>query len=298
MSSEKILKSLDLFAGCGGFTRAGERTRGKVETTQFVEIDPDAIAAAQRQWQPRGGRFCLARAGRAFLIDAETREIGGGRRRPGGWQAVLRTLAAMTVLVYLLASMATGLSWDVWSFVLFRALTGAPADGGSAAAHCPSAPPELIALIDQMQAEPVARPVALVAEHRVSAVNRSAAERGLQVVEVVGLGRCQQLAGFDGHLVRLVLELGLLGPDLGLGLGRQLLGAGTETGQGQAGHRSEHLGILQGHLRIERHPTVGHGAQTGEVGPHEGHRALAVLDRIFRLGKLRLCGTSPNQAQK
>jgi serine/threonine protein kinase len=44
--------------------------------------------------------------------------------------------------------------------IAFRALTGAPADGGSAAAHCPSAPPELIALIDQMQAEPVARPVA------------------------------------------------------------------------------------------------------------------------------------------
>ncbi|MEB3191145.1 MAG: DNA cytosine methyltransferase [Snowella sp.] len=51
MSSEKeVLKSLDLFAGCGGFTSAGERTRGKVVTAQFVEIDPDAIAVLEDHW--------------------------------------------------------------------------------------------------------------------------------------------------------------------------------------------------------------------------------------------------------
>jgi hypothetical protein len=45
--------------------------------------------------------------------------------------------------------------------IAFRALTGASPEGvTSAAAHCPAAPPELIALIDQMRAEPVARPVA------------------------------------------------------------------------------------------------------------------------------------------
>jgi serine/threonine-protein kinase len=50
--------------------------------------------------------------------------------------------------------------------IAFHALTGKPADGSSAAAHCPSAPAELIALIDQMLAEPVARPVASEAYDR------------------------------------------------------------------------------------------------------------------------------------
>jgi eukaryotic-like serine/threonine-protein kinase len=45
--------------------------------------------------------------------------------------------------------------------IAFRALTGArPAAGVSAAAGCPSAPPELAAMIDQMLAEPVVRPAA------------------------------------------------------------------------------------------------------------------------------------------
>jgi serine/threonine protein kinase len=43
----------------------------------------------------------------------------------------------------------------------FRALTGRdPEPGISAAAHCSSAPVELVAVLDQMLAEPVARPVA------------------------------------------------------------------------------------------------------------------------------------------
>jgi len=43
----------------------------------------------------------------------------------------------------------------------FRALTGAGSeDAGTAASLCPGAPPELLALIDQMRAEPVARPIA------------------------------------------------------------------------------------------------------------------------------------------
>jgi hypothetical protein len=45
--------------------------------------------------------------------------------------------------------------------IAFRALTGrAPEPGVSAATHCSAAPPELIASIDQMLAEPVARPTA------------------------------------------------------------------------------------------------------------------------------------------
>lgn len=45
--------------------------------------------------------------------------------------------------------------------IAFCALTGrAPQPGGSAATHCSAAPPELIAVIDQMLAEPVARPSA------------------------------------------------------------------------------------------------------------------------------------------
>jgi hypothetical protein len=45
--------------------------------------------------------------------------------------------------------------------IAFRALTGRPHQGASSAApHCPAAPAELIALVDQMVAEPVARPTA------------------------------------------------------------------------------------------------------------------------------------------
>lgn len=43
--------------------------------------------------------------------------------------------------------------------VMFRALTGRPAaPGASTAVYCPAAPAELVAVIDQMLAEPVARP--------------------------------------------------------------------------------------------------------------------------------------------
>lgn len=45
--------------------------------------------------------------------------------------------------------------------IAFRALTGVRAEPSvSAATHCPAAPPELIGLVDQMLAEPVARPTA------------------------------------------------------------------------------------------------------------------------------------------
>jgi hypothetical protein len=50
--------------------------------------------------------------------------------------------------------------------VAFRALTGVAADAVSTQAYCPAAPDELVALIDQMLAEPVARPTAAeVFEH-------------------------------------------------------------------------------------------------------------------------------------
>lgn len=45
--------------------------------------------------------------------------------------------------------------------IVFRALTGRPHEPAtSAAPHCPAAPTELVALVDQMVAEPVARPTA------------------------------------------------------------------------------------------------------------------------------------------
>ncbi len=53
-----------------------------------------------------------------------------------------KKLFTITVLVYLLASMATGLSWDFWSFAAFRALTGAGIGGEYAAVN--SAIQELI----------------------------------------------------------------------------------------------------------------------------------------------------------
>jgi MFS family permease len=40
-----------------------------------------------------------------------------------------KKLFSITLAVYLLATAATGLSWNVWSFVLFRFLTGAGIGG-------------------------------------------------------------------------------------------------------------------------------------------------------------------------
>jgi MFS family permease len=40
-----------------------------------------------------------------------------------------RKLFTLTIGVYLLATMATGLSWDIWSFLLFRFITGAGIGG-------------------------------------------------------------------------------------------------------------------------------------------------------------------------
>jgi len=53
-----------------------------------------------------------------------------------------KRLFLVTVAVYLLATMATGLSWDVWSFAFFRMLTGAGIGGEYAAVN--SAIQELI----------------------------------------------------------------------------------------------------------------------------------------------------------
>ena len=53
-----------------------------------------------------------------------------------------KRLFTITVLVYLLASMATGLSWDVWSFAFFRFMTGAGIGGEYSAVN--SAIQELI----------------------------------------------------------------------------------------------------------------------------------------------------------
>ena len=53
-----------------------------------------------------------------------------------------KTLFTLTVAVYLLATIATGFSWDFWSFLLFRFLTGAGIGGEYAAIN--SAIQELI----------------------------------------------------------------------------------------------------------------------------------------------------------
>ncbi|AIE76099.1 DNA cytosine methyltransferase [Synechocystis sp. PCC 6714] len=69
------LRHLDLFAGCGGFTLAAEQTGGKIQTTQFVEIDPDCHTVLQDHWphipihadirdyHPSPGQFDLVTAG-------------------------------------------------------------------------------------------------------------------------------------------------------------------------------------------------------------------------------------------
>ena len=53
-----------------------------------------------------------------------------------------RRLFFVTLIVYMLASIATGFAWDFWSFALFRALTGAGIGGEYAAVN--SAIQELI----------------------------------------------------------------------------------------------------------------------------------------------------------
>ncbi|MBV1797417.1 MFS transporter [Siccirubricoccus sp. G192] len=75
----------------------------------------------------------------AYLVGAVTGALGFG------WLADRwgrRRLFFVTLVVYMLASIATGLAWDFWSFAAFRALTGAGIGGEYAAVN--SAIQELI----------------------------------------------------------------------------------------------------------------------------------------------------------
>src|SRR4051794_6266228 len=75
----------------------------------------------------------------AYLIGAVVGALGFG------WLADRigrRRLFFVTLIVYMLASIATGFAWDFWSFALFRALTGAGIGGEYAAVN--SAIQELI----------------------------------------------------------------------------------------------------------------------------------------------------------
>src|SRR5258707_6495991 len=47
-----------------------------------------------------------------------------------------KRLFFITLAVYLIATAATALSWDLWSFVLFRFLTGAGIRGQDTPIHC------------------------------------------------------------------------------------------------------------------------------------------------------------------
>jgi MFS family permease len=75
----------------------------------------------------------------AYLVGAVLGALGFG------WLADRigrRRLFFVTLIVYMLASVATGFAWDFWSFALFRALTGAGIGGEYAAVN--SAIQELI----------------------------------------------------------------------------------------------------------------------------------------------------------
>src|SRR3954452_13787349 len=81
----------------------------------------------------------IALTASAYLIGAVLGALGFG------WLADRigrRRLFFITLLVYMLASIATGFAWNFWSFVLFRALTGAGIGGEYAAVN--SAIQELI----------------------------------------------------------------------------------------------------------------------------------------------------------
>lgn len=68
------LRHLDLFSGVGGFTLAAKQV-GRIQTTQFVEIDPDAQAVLRlrfpeipihsdiHNYSPRTGEFDLVSCG-------------------------------------------------------------------------------------------------------------------------------------------------------------------------------------------------------------------------------------------
>ncbi|MGK7916122.1 MAG: DNA cytosine methyltransferase [Prochloraceae cyanobacterium] len=69
-----MLRHLDLFSGIGGFTKAAKQLGG-IQTTQFVEINPDAqlilkhhfpgipIHSDIRDYQPKEGEFDLITMG-------------------------------------------------------------------------------------------------------------------------------------------------------------------------------------------------------------------------------------------
>src|SRR3954463_10536883 len=78
-------------------------------------------------------------AASAYLVGAVLGALGFG------WltdRLGRKRLFTLTVLVYLVATIATGLSWDFWSLALFRFLTGAGIGGEYAAVN--SAIQELI----------------------------------------------------------------------------------------------------------------------------------------------------------
>lgn len=69
-------------------------------------------------------------AGSAYLCGAVVGAFGFG------WltdRLGRKKLFSITLAVYLISTAATGLSWDSWSFVLFRLLTGAGIGGEYAA---------------------------------------------------------------------------------------------------------------------------------------------------------------------
>jgi len=78
---------------------------------------PDALALSAQQIGLSGSAYILGAVLGALVFGRLTDTLG--RRR----------LFSITVGVYLLATIATGFSWDFWSFFLFRFLTGAGIGG-------------------------------------------------------------------------------------------------------------------------------------------------------------------------
>ena len=113
-------------------------------------------------------------------------------------------------------------------------------------------------------------------------------ERCLEVVQIAGLGRSNQLGHFSHVLVGRFLEFARFFPDLGLGACLTLVAALDKRRERQFAHRRQYIGIFSRQLGIKGHAALGHGARTTEMSRHEGEASLAVLDRIFRLGKLGL----------
>ena len=104
---------------------------------------------------------------------------------------------------------------------------------------------------------------------------------GLQLIEVVDPGSCQQLGRLADEFVVVLPEAGLFGPYLRLGLGERPWVPGPKAVAGSLARATTQLGVLQRGASISRaHGRWPWHRYTRSIGQHVPC-ALPVLDGIF-----------------